>query len=265
MKDSAAVLLIGFALMMSMALCRPMKSSAQIIDFETTPAGATPVDNTTLGLNDAYSVGNVDVTFGFDKSTPAGIADTEAVFEQSGPSDTTFGFQGSEGDDTADPGFGSQLGTFFLRPPDFTDFGVFIIQYSSETELVTAAAGEIWDLDGNGASQSEEFTLTLYDLNGNPTVLPSPEQTTEEPLDGQPWEFGFTGIVEGIDRIEIDFTGTKTTNIGLVFNNFDATGVTVGPKKVTTMSHVMRITTIAALVMSGIVAIRLRQRRLVVA
>ena len=43
-----------------------LRSTAQPVDFETTPSGAAATDNATLGLNDTYTVGNVDVTFGFD-------------------------------------------------------------------------------------------------------------------------------------------------------------------------------------------------------
>ncbi|MEM9398200.1 MAG: hypothetical protein AAF991_12015, partial [Pseudomonadota bacterium] len=38
-------------------------------------------------------------------------------------------------------------------------------------------------------------------------------------LDGKPWLFGFDGLSD-IERIEISFTGSKTSGIGLAFNNF---------------------------------------------
>lgn len=49
------------------------------------------------------------------------------------------------------------------------------------------------------------------------------------PLDGQPWVFSFDGLSAGIARITITFTGTKTSNIGLAFNNFNATSAATIP------------------------------------
>ena len=47
------------------------------------------------------------------------------------------------------------------------------------------------------------------------------------PLDGQPWIFQFSGLGAGITRIKITFIGSKPTNIGLAFNNYDALGESV--------------------------------------
>ena len=88
---------------------------------------------------------------------------------------------------------------------------------------MTAASGEIWDIDGN-TQGTEEYTVRAYDsaLNLLATDI-SPLgtlPTATSPYDGQPWKFTFSGLTAGIDRIVIDFTGTKPAGIGLAFNNF---------------------------------------------
>ena len=225
----------AWALSVSAVLLGPaQQSTAQIIDFETTPSGASATDNALLELNDAYTVGDVSVTFGFDNDGD-GITETRAKFEQTGPSDPERGFEGcpvsSFVDDTADPGFETQLGGFFLRQPSpLSAFGKFVIDYSG-AGVVDAASGEIWDIDGSSIGV-EEYRVEAFDGDG--TLLGSinspignPGGSCENPLDGQPWVFQFSGLTEGIDRIEITFIGTKTSGVGLAFNNFDATGEAV--------------------------------------
>ncbi len=210
-------------------------AQAATVTFETlTDGSTTPTDDLMLGLMDAYTSDGISVTFGFD-TTSDGKTDTSALFEDAAgePSETGVGFLGSEGIDTADVGFAAQLGDFFLRQPGTfgsSSFGTFIIDYTydSSSFLVTAASGEIWDIDGSGVStpstsDTEEFTVTAVDLLGGTHVLVSPLGTLTSgsaPLDGRPWVFGFSNISDGIDRIEITFTGSKTSGVGLAFNNF---------------------------------------------
>lgn len=143
-----------------------LRSAAQLIDFETTPGGGTPIDNARLRLNDSYAVGNVDVSFGFDQDND-GTSETEAVFEQTGPSDPQFGFQGcpvnTTANDTADPGFENQLGDFFLRQPvSLQALGTFVVEYSG-SEIVTTASGEIWDIDGpSNATKESRFRAATH-------------------------------------------------------------------------------------------------------
>jgi hypothetical protein len=42
-------------------------------------------------------------------------------------------------------------------------------------------------------------------------------------LDGLPWTFQFTNLPDGVADIRLTFVGTKTTGIGLAFNNFSPT------------------------------------------
>jgi hypothetical protein len=208
-----------------------VSADAAVIDFETTPAGVAPTDDGVLSSLIPYAIGGVQVAFGFDYDTN-GVIDADGEFERAGtfPGEgSNAGFSGSSGIDTADPGFGAQLGNWFLRSPiGGSDFGHFIIQYVASAGTVTAASGEIWDIDGsNGAT--EEYTVRAYDsLNNLLATQVSPlgtQPTPIAPLDGQPWQFAFSGLSAGIDHIVIDFTGTKPAGIGLAFNNFHPTAV----------------------------------------
>jgi hypothetical protein len=211
---------------------------AAVIDFETTPVGTTPIDDSSLSSLSPYVFPGLSISFGLDGNSD-GIIDTDAVFEQAGtfPGEApNSGFSGSSGNDTADPGFAAQLGNWFLRSPiGGSDFGQLIINYSGST-LVTAASGEIWDIDGTatfpgGPGDTEEYTVRAYDsLNNLLATQVSPLGTLTSliaPLDGQPWVFSFSGLSAGIAQITIDFTGTKTAGIGLAFNNFNPTSAAV--------------------------------------
>jgi hypothetical protein len=216
------------------------QASAALIDFETTPLGLPSSNDQVLPFFSAYTFPGLQVSFGFDSNSD-GLVDTNPVFEHAGldAMEPPFaGFSGSSGTDTADPGFGSQLGQYFLRSPvGGSDFGKLIINYLSSFP-VTAASGEIWDIDGTGQlggpiMDTEEYTVTAYDALNNvlaTQVSPLGTLTTPiAPLDGRPWLFSFSGLSAGISRIEIDFTGSKAMGIGLAFNNFNPTGIVPEP------------------------------------
>ena len=213
-------------------------TSAALIDFETTPFGLTPIDDTPLSMFTPYMYPGLNISFGLDTNTD-GTIDTDTVFEHAGldvGEPPNGGFSGSSGTDTADPGFGPQLGNWFLRSPvGGSDFGVLVITYASSTP-VTAASGEIWDIDGTaqvpgGPGDTEEYTVRAYDSANNllaTQVAPLGTLTSAiAPLDGQPWVFSFSGLSAGIAKITVDFTGTKPAGIGLAFNNFDPTNAAV--------------------------------------
>ena len=191
---------------------------ASLIDFETNAAGNTPIDNELVGLTDVFNVGSVAISFGFD-SNGDGTLDSPAVFEEAGNTDAggDTGFLASNGRDIAEPGFETDLGRFFLRQQmPYLPFGTFVITYSS-LDIVTAASGEIWDIDGK-INKTEQFTVKAYNGSSLLQTIVSPTGT-DLTLDGQPWTFGFTGL-PNLTKIEISFTGTKTNGIGLAFNNF---------------------------------------------
>jgi hypothetical protein len=111
-----------------------IRANAALIDFETTPSGGIPTDDLTLSSATPYVFPGLGISFGIDSNSD-GAVDTNAVFEHAGldPFEPpNGGFSGSSGTDTADPGFGAQLGNFFLRgPTGGADFGLFVITYSA--------------------------------------------------------------------------------------------------------------------------------------
>jgi hypothetical protein len=127
---------------------------------------------------------------------------------------------------------------------------------------VTAASGEIWDIDGDGVSASEEYRVQAFDSSDNllaSTLSPEGTDDGDSSLDGQPWVFRFSRLSAGIARIEIDFIGTKTTGIGLAFNDFDA----LGAGNVPTLSGWSMIAMAGGLLVTGLFPIRrLRTRSL---
>lgn len=195
---------------------------AQPIGFETTPAGLTPVDNAPLST--PYTTEGVTLDFDMVVS---GLP-VDPVFEQVGDyqGDPGFAFVNASLPmpmrDTAAPGFENQLGSWFIRPPALgTSPMMLIITYTSVSGPVTAASGEIWDIDAVDETATERWQVQAFD--GSSTLLGtllSPEGISPTaPLDGQPWTFMFTGLSD-IRRIELSFVGTRTSGIGLAFNNF---------------------------------------------
>jgi len=217
--------------LLALSLLGATPLSAQVITFETNPAGAPSTDDAALGLAAAYTVGPLSIRFGIDGDLN-GVPETTAFFERSGP-DVIDGFVACNGNDVAAPGFAPQLGGFFLRASPGGDFGVLIITYSGG--VVNGASGEIWDIDGL-SSGTERYRVRAFDSGGALlATIDSPVSTQDSgcantELDGKPWTFNFFAT-PGIARITIDFTGTKTNGIGLAFNNFNATGEQPVPAK----------------------------------
>ena len=217
-------------------------AGASLITFDTDPNGNTPNDDT--DLTSPYCVDGLQVSFGFYLSGVDGSL-SNAVFEKTGgDSSQNSGFwneQGYSGTryDTADPGYQQKLGDYFLRQPTgYSDFGTFRIQYSrangSSTALPTAASGEIWDIDGTSSFRSEQYIVTAYGSSGNTNVLASLTSPLgeDQTLDGRPWVFKFTDLAGGIDHIDIDFIGSKTSGIGLAFKNYSPTSAVPIPNAV---------------------------------
>ncbi|MBX9582671.1 MAG: hypothetical protein K2X87_20380 [Gemmataceae bacterium] len=212
----------------ALALLLPSAAGAGVITFEVTPAGTTPVDNTPLDA--PYLIdGGGTVRFFFDANGnnvfDAGI-DALPFFEAAGDSDPISGFANHRlrRRDTADPGFESQLGGYFLRPETGTsDFlPPFVVDYDTP-RTIRSLSGEIWDIDGNLRLGTEQWVVDV--LDGSGAVLAS----TLSPLglggalDGAPWTFAFTGLPDGVDKLRLTFVGTKRDGIGLAFNNYNPT------------------------------------------
>lgn len=208
------------------ALCGmfSISTQAQLIDFETTPSGGVPVDN--ADLSTPYNLlGGGTVSFYFDLNGnnvfDTGV-DEFPVFEIIGNSDPQPGFANSHTGtpDTATGTFGPQLGNFFLRqrqpggaPPPF------IVDYNTAA-TIGALHGEIWDIDGT-PGDTEQWLVEILDSSGSVLTSQVSPLGISPALDGLPWDFTFSGLPSGVDKVRITFTGSKTSGIGLAFNNFD--------------------------------------------
>lgn len=203
---------IGIATAVALLVSGP--ASAGFIDFENGPA---------LGLGD-----NDSLTTEYQGTD--GVRFEGAFLEASGEEDANpQGFltdQTGGFDDAFDATPG--LGDWFVRTGgEVSERGgqsVFLsIFYDS---AVTAASGQIWDIDGNNSQGSEQWDVRAFDSDNNlVTSALSPEGTTNGPgsLDGLPWTFYLTG--GEFSRIDFVFTGTKETGVGLGFDNFNTASV----------------------------------------
>ena len=203
-----------------------MTAGASVIDFETTPAGGIPTDNQVLTA--PYPItGGGTVKFFFDVNGngiyDAGI-DDNPIFEQAGQDGTdAFNSTVTGLNDTAAPGFTGQLGNYFLRHPlPFSLPPAFIADYST-SQTITGLSGEIWDIDSGAQGNTEQWLVEV--LDGANTVLASQLSPlgNSAALDSLPWTFAFSGLPAGVDKVRLTFVGTKTTGIGLAFNNFSPT------------------------------------------
>jgi hypothetical protein len=225
--------LIASAILLSIA---PSQSSvnAQLVTFDQTPSGTTPVDNSELASPYAIDGGGT-VQFFFDTSGNGSFdpgVDALPIFEAAGDSDPESGFvnNGLARDDTAAAGFENQLGTYFLRQP--ASFGAipapFFVDYDT-SQTITELSGEIWDIDGvidptDPGFGTEQWLVEVLNTTGVILATRLSPLGTEPtvPLDGQPWIFSFTNLPAGVDKIRITFTGTRPA-VGLAFNNFSPT------------------------------------------
>ena len=154
-----------FAVLLVLAAAGPAR--ANLITFEETPLGLTPTDDTPLARPYAIDGGG-SVFFFFDtngNNVFDGPAPTDQlpVFEQIGKNGNHDGFVSSYYStpgqtvlDRARPGYGPQLGQFFIRQPDRASAPrpgppLVIIHYDT-TQTIRALSGEIWDIDGGPAA-----------------------------------------------------------------------------------------------------------------
>ena len=226
---------------------------AGIITFETRPDGSTPLDDEIIPLGTGYTTNDgVTVTFGFDTNSD-GVADLAAAYEDTldkpafgTDAEPEFGYCSSNygsyscSTDQAAPGLGEQLGDFLIRAsgPQGTHWDSFIIQYDAPT-AVTAASGEIWDID-RGNLGWEKFYVSAYDDLGNVLATEvSPQGMYEHnpaTLDAKPWAWTFSGLSD-IDKIVF----TRSTEPGakdyfpLGFNNFNPTSAAIVPEPSTAL------------------------------
>lgn len=194
----------------------------QLIDFESTPGGATPLDDAMLTT--PYPIGGPDsVRFFFDRNLNDAFdpgTDDLPVFEAAGD-DLVDGWinNGLLQGDIPTAGFAAQLGDFFLRPLQPGSIpSPFIIDYDT-TLAISALSGEIWDIDG-GVGATEQWRVDV--LDGANNILASQDSPVgiDSTLDSRPWTFALSGLPIGVDKIRLTFIGTKISGVGLAFNNF---------------------------------------------
>lgn len=232
---------------LSLALCCASSAQATVLDFETTAGGATPVDN--ADATATYVVDGVTIDFSVDTSSTGGGA-ALPIFEQigvqggesiSGPNNGTGFTKGSPsttqvGDEAA-AGFEAQLGDWFLRFNDGRTRHTLVIDYSSVTNPVTGASGEIWDIDkrdpGATILGAEQWRVEAFDASSG--LLASQDSPVglvigdSSSLDAKPWTFQFSDLTggdgNGIRQIRISYIGDASLGdtVGLAFNNFSPT------------------------------------------
>jgi len=245
--------LAAFSLLLS--IVHSPLTQAALIDFETTPGGATPADD---ALVTPYVDGNLSISFGSDTDGD-GTIDIAAHFEDRNngvgpapgdgghPDDPVHGYTHGIGnqpffyDHDATPG--GEGGDWMIRNEKSEDFNgagteanqllhPFLVVYSTPdpADLPTSASGQIWDIDSNAGGKEnfpERYKVTAFNSNGlmlamqqSPEGIPFDEAGT---LSGRPWNFSFDNLGAGIARIEIVQTQTAGKPRGIAFDNFNAT------------------------------------------
>lgn len=210
------------ALAGAVALFVSAQASATLINFENARSA--------YGLND-----NDLVTTQYQSAD--GIMFAGAYLEHTGGSDSNpQGFSTGPGrpDDTQSsslPTGTPGLGNWFLRTsgalanrgPD-GQFGNGIFMKILYDTMVTGASGQIWDIDGLGKNASEQWQVLAF--NGTNLVgmdtSPMGDSSGPDSLNALPWAFSLASTAE-FNRIEFKFIGSKTSGIGLAFDNFNST------------------------------------------
>jgi hypothetical protein len=202
----------------------------EVVRFETLIDGVTtPTDNSELPITDAYELNNgVTLRFTFrDEMTQLFTA--AGRFERRGAQDPGIGFISTYGTGNEDTGrsqaLNDQLGLYFLRSPTVVsntgDVGL-RVDYANTTGM-RYAAGEIWDIDGTSATETEQWKVDAFDsshvlLDSVTSPLGNNENAMNS-LDSRPWTFELIARAD-ISYVQIEFVGGKTSGVGLAFNNF---------------------------------------------
>ncbi len=213
----------SFVVCVALVVCG--SSVGGVVDFETTPSGGGASDDTALDLASAYDVEGVGVRFGFDIDDDR-IPDNPAAFERRGDDGANgfFSSFGSLGFDSERPSDPQLLGQFFVRQAVSIGGlpGNFVVVHDADA---SAVSGEIWDIDASSLAptETERWRVSAYDSGGELLAsVESPAGISDgDPgsLDSRPWTFSFEGVGP-IRRVVLEFTGTKTSGIGLAFDNY---------------------------------------------
>lgn len=206
------------------------QASADVITFEDAHTRVSDTTGQLLGDNDK-------VTTEYKQSD--GIAFFSGILEKvgdNGPNGFLNDVSGNWDDpvtNTPVPPQGLGLGNWFLRSDglitDRGGEGVYLrIGY---VDFVTAASGQVWDIDGNSSQGSEAWAIKAYMDNNNGDYsddqlvasISSDEYSVTgntNSLNGQPWNFSLSSG-QAFNRLDFVFTGSKETGVGLAFDNFN--------------------------------------------
>jgi len=204
--------------LMVLLLSLTVNATAALIDFETVPAGS-PSD--ALAISNQYASSPYGVTFSWSGTT--GTPYLEAVGDDSYDGFLNNGDNGNPGWDIEATGYTGQLGNYFLRLgngdlPGKDTVGTLTISYDND---VSAASAQIWDIDYAGSQGTEQWLVQAFDSKHNVVGSMLSPMGDNMTLDGRPWTWSFDhGNTNDITSIDISFTGSKTTGIGLAFDNF---------------------------------------------
>ncbi|MDP2644744.1 MAG: PEP-CTERM sorting domain-containing protein [Desulfobacterales bacterium] len=214
--------------LLAAALVAGSAALAAFIDFETVPGG-WPSDKLAI-------TGQYEATHGvtFSLSNRGG----NPYLEKTGDADSGTGFLNDALSqyDVAAPGYEPLLGDYFLRLGTGGLLSVpvprLIIGY---TDPVSGASAQIWDIDGhsNGTEQWRVQTFDSSDILTGDIYSPAGTTHGAGSLDGLPWTWSFSHASADISRIEISFTGSKTSGIGLAFDNFNTSSAAPVPEPAT--------------------------------
>ena len=189
-----------------------------LVDFED----AVSYGGDNAQISNQY-VGSHGVSFSLMAGATKGTAIAGLpTYELIGDSDPVRGFLYDQGSayDVEAPAHSGKLGRFFMKAVGDVSTNGYVKLIIDYAFAVNAASGQIWDIDGH-SNGTERWEVKAYDSGGTELhSLLSPDGVGHGPgsLDGSPW--GWAIAVDNIWKIEIEFIGTKTSGVGLAFDNF---------------------------------------------
>lgn len=198
------------------ALFASAQASATLINFENAPSKGLSDNNQ---VTNQYASEGVTFTGAFLEATGDSSVPPLDTNPQAFLNDVTMKW-----DDPAESG----LGNWFLRSSGEVASrggpGVYLtVVYATP---VTAASGQIWDIDGS-PSGTEQWSVNAYAGGVLVASVMSPLGDTKDAtsLNGKPWTFDLPSSTP-FDSIEFAFIGSKTSGVGLAFDNFNTNSLT---------------------------------------
>lgn len=224
---------LAVALSASGAIAAPV-----IIDFESyNNGGTTPFDDEVI--TNQYNVYDYLYTTFSVTSEAQGVPAFEQVGVQEQSGIESFVANRVGGYDQIMPGSGD-IGEYFLRGNGAAIDEVgpfsFMVDFNDASRRPSSVEFDLLDLDGNsnhGAGTgygTEMWDVYVTDGVGNRTlVYQSPEiSENKADFDSKPLLISLLDN-DGIARIELDFSGTKQTGIGVALDNFSMDGIVPAP------------------------------------